>query len=50
MIEWSSLQLPIGGFALYWTVTVLLTVVVLSAWAAWMRLNERRLTKGEDTV
>jgi hypothetical protein len=42
MIEWSTLKLPIGGFSLYWIVTVLLTVVMLSAWAGWMHLNERR--------
>jgi len=42
MIEWSTIKLPIGGFSLYWIVTVLLTVVVLSAWAGWMHMNERR--------
>ena len=42
MIGWDNLELPIGGFALYWIVSVLLTIVVLSAWALWMRLNERR--------
>jgi hypothetical protein len=42
MIDWSTLELPVGSFSLYWIVTVLLTIVVLSVWAGWMRLNERR--------
>lgn len=45
VINWSNSKLPIGGFALYWVVSVLSTVVVLSAWALWMRFNERRHSK-----
>lgn len=50
MLDWSKLKIPIGGFALYWIVTVLLTIVVLSAWAVWMHANERRLGKSEYVV